>query len=802
MEYKINVKYRKILLSIILLILLLPLLTLIKALPSKPLARIESPWAVRELYYINGTLWWRHVVKAYVTRIPFGDVVLWYPVYSDPSSTINITVEYSWTEKHQSAFGIPVYNYYIILGYTGLLEDRWFPTNREVYFAEIPAISKNFRKTYRVKLPEGEGVLVLILALVTWDTEYKEYCFHTCFYIFSTIVGYSSDLDFSKSDYDKALSVVESYENLLKEKEEFSVLAEKFSSEIPMLKEKLADLVKEVDRFNATKQTLLNELNVVNAEYSALKSNASVLENKLSELKLEKKTLLAEISDYRFKTIVFATASVVILIVFALLKRKEILALALVALIAFTPVYTTPVETKTIVINGGLWTCTLKVPVEISYKVRIEAYLSGYTGANTWKKSFRDFFRIDKTGLGWEWQGEFMCCGGNDGSDELWAEYEAAREWGWMGVPYFDSRIPLNKECSYAVKDGVGVSEKWNITFVYLTRRRTIVRQGYTFCTITHSFKGDFFHLFNDLVNISRVLCVGCLESEVYSLRNHVSELNSTVYELNANISSLKSLVSSLKEDIVSINASICEKKALISDLEAHIEELKEEIADLEKEVQALRQEKSLWVNLHNFALATLVLVVIGVIVYVIKSRLLVVVVLLILFSVSLLPTTIVKSAYIIEWKWDAKPKTGAYAENFAISTDSRKSKSVTYVLDLCLENPPCILDVVSRHVSDVPVAINGRALAYARTWVEWSRKEGNVDYINYVVVVGWRDWLREGIQATLWFGENRSCLDGEGYFLYNRSGVVKLVHSTAEDKSYSDLSWDSVSEEPASLSK
>ncbi|RLE93313.1 MAG: hypothetical protein DRN04_07490 [Thermoprotei archaeon] len=43
MEYKINVKYRKILLSIILLILLLPLLTLIKALPSKPLARIESP---------------------------------------------------------------------------------------------------------------------------------------------------------------------------------------------------------------------------------------------------------------------------------------------------------------------------------------------------------------------------------------------------------------------------------------------------------------------------------------------------------------------------------------------------------------------------------------------------------------------------------------------------------------------------------------------------------------------------------------------------------------------------------------
>ncbi|RLE87988.1 MAG: hypothetical protein DRN04_17605, partial [Thermoprotei archaeon] len=347
------VSLRKIPLLIIILILYF---TIVAEAKPEPLARIESPWAVRELYYINGTLWWRHVVKAYVTRIPFGDVVLWYPVYSDPSSTINITVEYSWTEKHQSAFGIPVYNYYIIVGYTGLLQNKWFPENHIEFFAEIPAISKNFKKTYQVKLPNKQGILVLILGLVTWDTKYKEYCFYTHFYIFSTVVGYSSDLDFSKKDYNKALSLLKNYENLLKEKEEYSVLVEKLSSEIPRLKGKLNELIEEVKKLNATKQELLSELKAVNAEYSTLKSNASVLENKLSELKLEKKTLLAEISDYRFKTIVFATASVVILIVFALLKRKEILALALVALIAFTPVYTTPVETKTIVINGGLWT--------------------------------------------------------------------------------------------------------------------------------------------------------------------------------------------------------------------------------------------------------------------------------------------------------------------------------------------------------------------------------------------------------------------------------------------------------------
>lgn len=554
-----------------------------------PIKLIESPWATRELYYINGSLWWKHEIKANYARIPFGNLILWYPVYGKSGTEINITVEYSWNGLKEY-LGESVSTYVIALGYSGLYRSKWFSDGLRKYFAEIPANRTNFKKICRVKLPRGSGILILIVEL------YKEYPspnnLVSEMFIFSIIVNCSKELDFSEKDYNKALEELNYYEKLLYEHIKYKSIFEKMLNESSVLKKEVKILKSKIVELNETKKALLEKLVELNKINSYLKNNVSNLENTYKELYLNKSAILREINDYKLKATIFLLATLLLILGSVKYKRRKVIVFLI---LIFPPLLFSQPSSVTIV-STNLW--KLEIFGQLEENIQVSCKTLVLANENISLEKIDYLFRVDKTGLGWV--DEFVCTSMSRKQYSLQGEFSKSIK--------YDSRIPIEKDCSYMLKISFGSSKLWNTTYVYLNS--VYIYEGYSIIVLVYSFEGDFFHSFGKIFNLSDVLCIKCLKSRNILLAGQIAYVNKTIEKLRKTMAELSNTTRELEVEVSEINESVKKVSKENNDLKERINYLESKISRLKAELSELSEERALYFNVHVLSVVFFVVAV------------------------------------------------------------------------------------------------------------------------------------------------------------------------------------------------
>ena len=344
--------------------LILLLTVTIEAKPD-PLTRIESPWAIRELYYVNGSLWWRHVLKKYL--IQHGVLELWYPVYANISQKITVYAIYNCTHLHKDRIWIRYYYH----AYRNRVLDK---SEGNVCLLELVSTPGVHKGRFVAQLSEP-GILVLILGV--GEVEKGIQWAHTGFRIFATIVGYSPDLNFGLQNYSSIVSDFKKVGELLAEKEELQLkLSELNASREKLLKE-IAGLEEKVKQLNSTLVELEANLSKLKEVYFNTSSEVNGLESEVNKLIEENKMLINEIERTKNTAIVLYAASAVLFIATLVYRKRRLGYIIALTLILLTPiiVYSGPQEeTVTFVYySNGLkvqviYPKEFKLPLKITVK--------------------------------------------------------------------------------------------------------------------------------------------------------------------------------------------------------------------------------------------------------------------------------------------------------------------------------------------------------------------------------------------------------------------------------------------------
>ncbi|RLE93295.1 MAG: hypothetical protein DRN04_07400, partial [Thermoprotei archaeon] len=629
------ISLRKIPLLIIILILLINFTVVVEAQPSEPLARIESPWAVRELYYVNGSLWWRHVLKKYL--VWHGTLELWYPVYANVSDTITIYVTYNCMHLHKDRIWIG-YSYHAFRN--RVMEN----TVCSICSLELVSTLGIHKGKFTVQLNES-GILVLHIGIGVVE-EGKLYA-DTFLRIFATIVGYSPDLSFGLQNYTSIVLGFRRVERLLAEKEELQLkLSELNASREKLLKE-IAGLEEKVKQLNSTLVELKANLSKLKEVYFNKSSEVSKLESKVNEVSEENKTLAAEIERTRFTAILLYVASAIVVVLTLVYRKRKLGYIISLMLILLTPIimYSTTESKETITFvyySNGLkvqviypkeFKLPLKITVKFPYPIK------------EWWKGADKLCRMDKTGVmleHWRTYDEFEF-ESNDAevTDTVYSIYSK--------TDAFDYRIPLTRECSYLVKifHNKGTLKSYKYNKVYW-----VFEGSHVDLLLLYSFSGDFFHVFKEIF-ASDLVGVKQYESDVSVLEKTLSSLNASVQQLLMRKQQLSTLVKSLENQIVDGEGKISEYKALIDDLDSKKAELNQQLKSLIEENSRLKAEEGFWSTVYQVSVVVLVLSIIISVLIAYRTARYAVLLLILLLSLVTLPIKVNAGEVVLADKKD-----------------------------------------------------------------------------------------------------------------------------------------------------
>jgi len=560
------------------------LLTLLIILPSalskpRPLKLIESPWALRELYFINGSLFWRHEIKADYTRIPFGNIILWYPVYGKPGAQINITVEYSWNGVEEY-LGEPASIYLILIGFSDTYRNNWFSDSSRKYFGQILANETNFKKTFKVKLPQSSGILVLVVELYRKHLSLENLI--SRMYVFSVIVNYSKETGFYEENYNKALNEVKYYEKLLYQNRQYKSIFESLLNESSALKKEIEILENKIVELNNTRRSLLEKLDTLNKINVYLRNNLSEVEKEYKKLYSKKDNIVKEINSYKLKTAIFLLASL-LLIAGSIKYRRRKLAILVILLL---PQLTFPQPNSFITVTSAVW--KLEVTTKLNKNIHVLCKAVFLDNENISLSGIDYLFRVDKTGLGWVGEFSYICL----------TREKYYVEGLFLKSENYDSRIPFEEECSYLLKIDFNLSSVQSF-------------EEYSVIVLIYSFKGDLFHSFIKLFNFSDVFCIRCLRSKNILFSSQISYVNETIKKLRKIVSKLNNTVTLLEADVANINESIGKVLNENEYLEKRINYLENEIYELKVGLPKLEEEKVFYFNAYIASVCLFMVIVV-----------------------------------------------------------------------------------------------------------------------------------------------------------------------------------------------
>ncbi|RLE79575.1 MAG: hypothetical protein DRJ52_08170, partial [Thermoprotei archaeon] len=560
-----------------------------------PLAVIESPWAKRELYYINGTLWWKHTLKKYI--VGNGFIEIWYPLYANSSQNITIHIVY-YCDKQVSFYGKTCY---LWLGYIdGIFTNKILYCEKLMYGRYIPAFPGVHKATLVIKASK-RGILVLRLGIGIKDEKTGLPMTFSSYYILSTIIEHSPDLKFSSANYTNLVLTLENARNLLYEQYELSEKIKLLNSTKEKLLDKITSIRKDITNLNTTLIELKNKRDAIMSKYNKLMAEVQELNEKLKELSNVNNTLREHIKVMMIETAVSIIISIVVSTVILKKKRNnQGVALSLLILLPLVLSMSMPAETNMssaiLSVNGTI--IKIEYPSHLSFPLKV--IVKYPYSMQTPLKGALFVRRIDKTGVALS----------KDASEIIVIDHNS-REYTDTVYSIFDVKtlykIPLKKECSYLIS----IEHNKGDLILIAPNVKKIYENYSIIWYLLYSLPGDFFDEIRRIFS-RPLVCLTCLTKNVAELKYNLNLVNSSVQELACTKEHLVKEKRALENTIVNLLSEISEYEAYIDSLKEQKLKLFKRINEAETLTKKLSEEKYLWENISRicFTIALVIAVV------------------------------------------------------------------------------------------------------------------------------------------------------------------------------------------------
>jgi len=665
-------------------------LSLIKAPPDKSLAKIESPWAIRELYYINGSLWWRHLLKKCL--IMHGTLELWYPVYVNVSDTIAVYITYNCNEYSRNVVWIG----YIGHTYKNRTLDLGVLRFGAIVIPSTPGVHKT---TFKVKANET-GIFVLNVMVGSTLT--------SSFHIFSTIIGESPDLGFSYRNYANVISEFKKIEKLLNDKKELSIKLYELNASKEILLGEIAELEKKICALNSTLIELKANLSKLKQIYLNKSSEINRLETKVNDIAKENKALLSEIAESRNSAFILFAFTAVLAASTVVYRKRKLGYILSIMLLLIPMIYSQPsAQTVTDVIYSKGLKIEVIYPAEPEFPLKI--IVKYPYPLDTLLKGAVFMYRVDKTGLylvGKRSCLEFESVDSNflSKTDTVYTIFDKST--------IFDYKIPEKYDCSYFVD----IFHNKGNQVMYRRTERKVFYGIYAISYLLYSLEGDFFHRFKSIFSRSLVN-VKEYENEVTILRNLTISLNASIQELLNYKLQLSNLAKTLEEEIINTKSEISEYKTLICELNVRENKLSEQFNSLIEENLRLKSEKEFWITVYQVSIIVLVFSIIVSVLIVCKTKYMAAFLVFLIISSALFAAVNIraKEAIIAEDRdppWPSEYKT--YSK--AVSINAGVNTSITVTIRVSVSAYACF----PGNYTNVPegTLVKGFAWVYLKSYL------------------------------------------------------------------------------------
>ena len=664
---------------------------------------VESPWASRKLYYVNGSLWWRHILKRYLVQ--YGTLELWYPVYANVSGTVTIYIRYHCEKYAEKEIASTKSLEYVWLVYHNHnYRNRVLENEVRRIAVRLPSLPGDHKTVLRIKVNET-GILVLAVLI---GPEYRKSTYaHSAYLVFATVVGFAPDLNFGLQNYTVILSSLRKYSELLNGREKTLAELSRLIKLNHTLSNEIKMLIEKVKSLNSTLIELKKNASIIEEIYLNKSREVYELEKHVEKLSQENTVLSSEVAKAKWIAVLLFTFSPAIVAFSLLYRRKLFIAMYIFLLIAPIALYSAPQSTVTeaIYVKG--------VEIEITYPQTIRFPLKivvkyPYPIKKWYNKGVHKLFRIDKTGT---------VLLARKGFTEFNVEYENWDEYTDTVVSVFSpaklAGIPLSRDCGYLAL--IATDRGFTVIHEYSGAVRKY--SGELVFYFLYGYEGNFFDAFKSVFS-EELDFVKYIESETSILRSSLNKVNSSVQKAIIYKQQLSNLAKSLEKEVIDVKARINEYSVLLSNLNVHRSRLLKQISLFIEENNKLKAEKSFWETIIRLLIIVLFISATISIVAVYKAKkTLAIVVLLILLGILMLKPVV--AADVVWVDEDRDPKRGYKVLSREITLSPQqywKGESIT--ISISVVASACLYPPRNKSFSRV-VDVYGFSLIDVRAWLE-----------------------------------------------------------------------------------